>query len=243
MMIVPPTGSPSTIEMALAARRIRTRGLAKKRRKADQSGEARLPYQAVRAMETQSPLRLGGSQPGWELLRAGRAGPAGAYPRSGPASCPVFSCAASPLNSTRCQGLTPPARGVDNLRPDCTARAKCLDAGSRAAGRSICTNCQVRCRFCTWRQSELPGPDSAPACALDPRLHSCIAKEQNDALDNLCDSAGAVGFGNGDFLHRRRADSHPVGDWFGSTGNPPDSGTQCSWLERKLLATGQRIAT
>jgi hypothetical protein len=31
-MIEPPTGSPRAIEMALAARRIRTRGLAKKRR-------------------------------------------------------------------------------------------------------------------------------------------------------------------------------------------------------------------
>jgi len=33
MMIEPPTGSPSAIEIALAARRIRTRGLAKERRK------------------------------------------------------------------------------------------------------------------------------------------------------------------------------------------------------------------
>ena len=39
-------------------------GIGKKAEKTDQSGEARLPYQAVRAMETQSLFRLGGSQSG-----------------------------------------------------------------------------------------------------------------------------------------------------------------------------------
>ena len=96
MMIEPPTASPRTIEMALAARRMRTRGLAKKRRK------------PIRAAKRDSPTRLFGP---WsrsrcfasaevspaEWLRAVEAGPAGACPRSGPASCQVRSCAAFTL--------------------------------------------------------------------------------------------------------------------------------------------------
>ena len=69
MMISPPTGSPSASEMALATRRMMTRGLAKKRRKPISAGEARLPHQAVRAVETQSPSRLVGSQPGRSCLQ------------------------------------------------------------------------------------------------------------------------------------------------------------------------------
>ena len=42
--------------------------IGKKAQKTDQSSEARLPYQAVRAMETQSPFRLGGSQSGWSCF-------------------------------------------------------------------------------------------------------------------------------------------------------------------------------
>src|ERR1035438_2681896 len=48
MMIEPPTGSPSTIEMALATRRMRTSGLAKKRRK------------LIRGAKRDSPTRLFG---------------------------------------------------------------------------------------------------------------------------------------------------------------------------------------
>jgi hypothetical protein len=69
-------------------------------------------------------------------------------------------------------------------------------------------------------------PHVAQLAALDPRLQSCIAKEKKDALDNLRDFADFVGVGNGNLLHRRRADSHPVGHRFGSIGNPPASGTQ-----------------
>src|ERR1017187_2184721 len=99
---------------------------------------------------------------------------------------------------------------------------------------------------------------------LDPRLQSCIAKEQKDALDNLCNSAGFVGSGNAHLLYRGRPDSRPVSGCAGGNGNPPDSGTQDSWLTRlmrwvdskrlgfprgrpgetkkKAPATGQRIA-
>jgi hypothetical protein len=64
------------------------------------------------------------------------------------------------------------------------------------------------------------GPAHAPS----------IAKEKNDALDNLCGFVDFVGSGNGHLVHRRRADSHPVGHCVGSNGNPPDSGAQGSWL-------------
>jgi hypothetical protein len=57
-----------------------------------------------------------------------------------------------------------------------------------------------------------------------------MAKEQKDALDNLYNFAGFVGCGIGNLVHRRRADSHPVGHCVGSNGNPPDSGAQGSWL-------------
>jgi hypothetical protein len=52
-----------------------------------------------------------------------------------------------------------------------------------------------------------------------------------DALDNLYNPAVFVGFGAGNILHRRRADSHPAGYCLGRNGNPPDPGTQGSWLE------------
>ena len=100
MMIVPPTGSPSTIEMRAGRQENEDKGIGEKAEETDQSGEARLSHQAVRAMETQSLFRLGGSQPGWSCLEQVKQVLAGAYPRSGPASCPVSSCAAFPLNST-----------------------------------------------------------------------------------------------------------------------------------------------
>ena len=74
--------------------------------------------------------------------------------------------------------------------------------GSRlaAAGNLSCTNCRVQCRFCTlrqWnylgRQCRWPRPHVAQLAALDLRLQSCIAKEQKDALDNLCNSASVLG--------------------------------------------------
>jgi CobQ-like glutamine amidotransferase family enzyme len=57
-----------------------------------------------------------------------------------------------------------------------------------------------------------------------------MGEEQKDALDNLYNFAGFVGCGIGNLIHRRRADSHPVGHCVGSNGNPPDSGAQGSWL-------------
>jgi hypothetical protein len=71
--------------------------------------------------------------------------------------------------------------------------------------------------------------------ALDPRLHSCIAKEQNDALDSFRNLAGVVGSRIGYLLHRRRTDSHPVGHCCGSSDYPLDPGTQDSQLARCLL--------
>ena len=82
MMMEPPTGSPSTIEMALAASRMRTRGLAKKRRKPIRASEAGLRHQAVRAMETQPLFRLGGSQPGGSGLEQGEQVPQGHIPEA-----------------------------------------------------------------------------------------------------------------------------------------------------------------
>jgi hypothetical protein len=63
-----------------------------------------------------------------------------------------------------------------------------------------------------------------------PALATINGEGENNALDNLCSSAGFVGVGNGNLLHRRRADSHPVGAWFDSAGIPPDSGAQGAWL-------------
>jgi hypothetical protein len=71
---------------------------------------------------------------------------------------------------------------------------------------------------------------------------SCIAKEKNDALDNLSGSVGFVGVGNGDFLHRRRADSHSVGGCVGSVGIPGDSGAQDSRLTQFAQAASEWAA-
>ena len=94
--------------MALAARRIRTRGLAKKAQKTDQSGEARLPDQAVRAMETQSLFRLGGSQSGWSCLEQGEQVLQGHVPEAVQRLVLVWFAHARPLplNSTWCVGQT-----------------------------------------------------------------------------------------------------------------------------------------
>jgi predicted membrane protein len=46
---------------------------------------------------------------------------------------------------------------------------------------------------------------------LDIPLHSCIAKEQEHALDNLSGSTGFVVPRARHLLHGRRVDSHPVG--------------------------------
>ena len=106
MMMEPPTVIAQHDRDGAGRQQNEDQGIGKEAQKTDQRSEAGLRYQAVRAMETQPLFGLGGSQPGGSCLEQGRAGPAGAYPRSGPASCPVCSCAASPLNSTCCLGLT-----------------------------------------------------------------------------------------------------------------------------------------
>ncbi len=110
MMIEPPTGSPSTIEMALAARRMRTRGLAKKRRKRNQRSEARLCHQAVWAMETQSLFRLGGSQSGRSCFEQDQQVPQGDIPEAVQRLVRI-SHAQPPLEFYMLSGLDTPRAG------------------------------------------------------------------------------------------------------------------------------------
>jgi hypothetical protein len=87
-----------------------------------------------------------------------------------------------------------------------------------------------------------PADQTGGLDALDLRLQLSIVKEQKDALDNLCNSAGFVGIGNGNLLYRRRADSRPVGRCVGSNGNSPDSGAEdCVVLETYPAAVHQVI--
>jgi hypothetical protein len=80
---------------------------------------------------------------------------------------------------------------------------------------------------------------------LDLHLHSCFAKEQKDALDNLWNSFGFVDVGNGNLVHRFGADSHPFSRCGSSNGNPPDSGTQACRLitsiRRRHGGAGRRM--
>jgi hypothetical protein len=63
-----------------------------------------------------------------------------------------------------------------------------------------------------------------------------LQRRNNDALDNLCNSAGAVGARNAHLLYRLRDDSHPSGRGTGSGIDPCDPGTQ----DRRLAALGSR---
>ena len=171
MMIVPPTGSPSTIEMALAARRIEDKGIGKKAEETDQGGEARLSHQAVWAMETQSLFRLGGSQSGRSCFEAGRAGPRRGISQKRSSVLSGFLMRSLSLEFYMPFGPGTPAHADRcGLPPDCTADARCLGIGSshldgrgesvksnwadssRLPRRSKCSNCRVLCRFCTLRQ-------------------------------------------------------------------------------------------
>src|ERR1035438_6269554 len=110
MMIEPPTGSPNTIEMALAARRIRTRGLAKKRRK------------AIRGAKRDSPTRLFGPWRRSRCFASAEVSPAGAASSSLSRSRRGISQKRSSVLSgllsgslsvdpACCLGLTPRAQG------------------------------------------------------------------------------------------------------------------------------------
>ena len=176
---------------------------------------------------------------GW--FRADRAGPAGAYPKSGPEPGLVLSCAPSPLNSNCCLGLPRPPKScwtISGPGARLVPSAWALDLAA-PADRSAST-AGTQCRFCTLRRRNRPG--SAPVglaaqCISHPPLwtRACIhaSRRSKTMLWTICVILlVSVGSGNGDLLHRRRADSHPVGHWFGRAGNPPDSGTQDSWLEQ-----------
>src|SRR6185369_7224587 len=89
-----------------------------------------------------------------------------------------------------------------------------------------------------------------PTYCFGHTLASCMAKEQKDALDNLCNSAGFMGVGNGNLLHCWWVDSPPVSHRFSGAGNPADSGTPDHELARLHelrrsdgVATGRRIST
>ena len=70
--------------------------------------------------------------------------------------------------------------------------------------------------------------------ALGMRLHSYIAKEQLDALDNLCNSVGFVGVGNGYRIHGWWVYPSPVSHRFSRRRNPTLSGTQGYELARLM---------
>jgi hypothetical protein len=89
---------------------------------------------------------------------------------------------------------------------------------------------------------ELPGPALR---RLPKQVESAVwtcgcnyasLKEQKDALDNLCGSAGVMGVGDGHLLHRWRPDSPPVGLCVDRHADPLDSGTQGSWLAPRLAS-------
>ena len=182
MMIEPPTGSPNTIEMALAARRIRTRGLAKKRRK------------AIRGAKRDSPTRLFGPWRRSRCFASAEVSPAGAASSSLSRSRRGISQKRSSVLSgllsgslsvdpACCLGLTPRAQGcwttwglVARLVP-----SACIsdDTGQLAAAASRpAATAGIRCRFCTLRQWHsrsgsawlARSPHVARPAALDPLL-------------------------------------------------------------------------
>ena len=122
MMIPPPTGSPSTIEIALAARRIRTSGSAKEHRSPDQRGEPAFLHQAVRAVEAQSLSRFVGTQ----------SCPGGFKQIEEVSDCmsqkqsrvPSLGCSLAALSLRILH-----AQGGGRASTSCTAHAKCPDVG------------------------------------------------------------------------------------------------------------------
>jgi hypothetical protein len=81
-MISPPTASPSASVMALATRRMMTRGLDQKAEETDQPCKARLPHKAVGTIETYSSGRLIGSQTGRCCLQQFQQIPQRSVPRA-----------------------------------------------------------------------------------------------------------------------------------------------------------------
>ena len=164
MMIEPPTGSPRPIEMALAASRITTRGLAKK------------PRNPISAAKRRSPARLFG--PCWRRRRSASAevSPAGvasegravrlaARPKSGPVSCLVCSGC----------GLPPQARCM--IHGSCQAPGLSRHSRQTVIGTLVGSNCPARCRFCTLHQRLRP-----PALRLACR---CQCRETKRELPQL----------------------------------------------------------
>src|ERR1017187_8276310 len=131
MMMEPPTGSPSTIEMALAASRISTRGLAKK------------PRKASRAAKRDSAARLLGPWRRSRCFASAEVSPAGAaLSRSS-----RFRNGISQKRSRVLFGVF-----MGRLGLGCTASANCRGTGSLAAAGSLtCSHGRVHGRFCTLR--------------------------------------------------------------------------------------------
>src|ERR1017187_1120225 len=138
MMMEPPTASPSTIEMALAASRISTRGLAKK------------PRNASRAAKRDSAARLLGPWRRNRCFASAEVSPAGAAlsrssrSRSGISQkrsrvlFGVFMRSLSGESRVLSEPWHPRAQGCGAGRGlQCTASANCLGIGSLAAAGSL----------------------------------------------------------------------------------------------------------
>ena len=82
MMMEPPTGSPSSDRDSAGHQEDQDQGIGKEAQKTDQGSEARLPGQAVRAINAQPPHCLGGSQSGWSCFEQGEQVPQGHIPEA-----------------------------------------------------------------------------------------------------------------------------------------------------------------
>jgi hypothetical protein len=89
--------------------------IGKEAQKTYQRREARLPGQAVWAMEAQPPLRLRGSQSGWSRLEQGKQIPPGHIPEA-VQFVVGFVQMKPPIDSARCLGPTASRKGAGRSR-------------------------------------------------------------------------------------------------------------------------------
>ena len=191
MMMEPPTVIAQHDGNGAGRQQNKDQGIGKKAQKTDQRSEAGLRYQAVRAMQAQPLFGLGGSQPGGGRFEQDEQVPLGHIPEA-VQRLVRFAHAPSPLNSTRCLGLTTPAcvslvghalacpfaflnhRRSAGFTPTlgnppfpAETQEHFLFVSRTAAGSSTCTNCRLRADSAP-RASGTPCSGCAPVGPRSP---------------------------------------------------------------------------
>ncbi len=125
----------------------------------EQRREARLPDEAVRTVETKSPLRLVGRQAGRRSPAAARAAPAAAGPRSPPAAFRESPSALGP-------SFSHPSRPPEHRRGQSSSARRFQYSQLRSYGSGPSTTSGLDCRSAGSRYVTVPPSAMAAACIL-----------------------------------------------------------------------------